>query len=435
LFIFDEAHKCKNSKTINSKILISLAKYQVKILLLSATIIDKPLFFLPFGIVLKLYNNIQEGIEWMNKLNTSHLNKKSSNPMLPIHNILFNKYASRMRIDDTVGVFKNNKISFEGIEMKNYWEIEKKYDKINNILEFYKENKEKKQINSKEYIDTDLNNEELDNIKTKKTKKISKLGSIQILRQEIEYLRIDTICEKTFNFLSKNKSIVIFVNFTKTIKELCLRLNCNCVIWGSQTLDERTKAIDDFCLDKSRIIICNIQSGSAGISLHDTIGNYPRVSIISPTWSAQDLIQVLGRIHRAMGKTDCEQIIVFCKGTIEESVGNVIKQKINNIRLFNDGDKKIKNDNMEIILNNELNKKKKKQESNEYIYKTNDFDSIQNRIDKFEKDLNILKNELKNYIFNSHEYKECEYRIQNIQKELDLNLKRINETIENLLLN
>jgi superfamily II DNA or RNA helicase len=121
LFIFDEAHKCKNSKTINSKILQSLSKYPVSILLLSATIIDKPLYFIPFGIVLKLYSTNQEGLDWINTI----IQKKSSNPMLPIHETLFNEYASRMRIDDTLGIFKDNKIIFEGIQMNNYWEIEK----------------------------------------------------------------------------------------------------------------------------------------------------------------------------------------------------------------------------------------------------------------------------------------------------------------------
>ena len=106
LFIYDEAHKCKNLKTNNSKILMSLSKFSVKILLLSATIIDKPLFFIPFGIVLKLFNTPVEGLEWI----TNTINNKSADPMLPIHNALFNKYASRMRIDDTIGVFKNNKI-------------------------------------------------------------------------------------------------------------------------------------------------------------------------------------------------------------------------------------------------------------------------------------------------------------------------------------
>ena len=478
LFIYDEAHKCKNLKTINSKILVSLSKYPVKIILLSATIIDKPLYFIPFGIVLGLYKTVQEGMDWMGQIiNTK---SKSSNPMLPMHKILFPNYASRMRIDDTVGVFKDNKIIFEGIEMKNYWEIEKKYDKINKILEHNKENKTSLNIkktkstkknnrsnkdpnNSDSGTDSDSDSDtEIDlnkNIKydneqdgkqdgddddddeddeidteTTKTKKNNGIGRIQKIRQEIELLRIDTICELTLKYMTKGKSIAIFVNFTETIKQLASRLNCNCIIWGSQSLKERSKAIDDFCSDRSRIIICNTMSAGTGIGLHDTLGQFPRVSIISPTWSAQDLIQVLGRIHRAMGKTDCEQLIIFCKNTIEESVGNIIKQKINNIRMFNDGDKKLKKDNMEVILNNELSKKKKKQDKNEYIYKTNDFDSIQSRIDWFERELGRLNKEVSGYNFNSQEYVECKYRIDKVQKEMDYNLKKMNECIENICL-
>ena len=465
LFIYDEAHKCKNSKTINSKIMVSLSKYPVKILLLSATIIDKPLFFIPFGIVLKFYKTIPEGLDWMGKT----ISNKASNPMIQIHNTLFNEYASRMRIDDAIGVFKNNKIVFEGIEMKNYWEIEQKYDKINLILEQIKKEPKKskstkstkstksakstkstkskqidldeseddhnepdiKIVKSIDFYDPELDNLLVDN-SVNETKKESTLGSIQRLRQEIEFLRVDTIYELTLKYLTQTKSVVIFVNFTRTIKELSKRLGCECIIWGSQTLKERNKSIDDFCLDKSRIIICNIQSGGCGISLNDTLGKYPRVSIISPTWSAQDLIQVLGRIHRAMGKSDCEQQIIFCKGTIEESVGNVIKQKINNIRSFNDGGKILKKDSMDVILNNELCKKKKIQEANEYIYKTNDFNSIQNRLDYFETQLKRIENELRNYIKDSDKYKECDYRLNNIKKELDFNIGLMNKAIENI---
>ena len=44
--------------------------------------------------VLKLYPGIQEGLIWM--IHT--INSKSTNPMLPIHSILFNKYASNSYI-------------------------------------------------------------------------------------------------------------------------------------------------------------------------------------------------------------------------------------------------------------------------------------------------------------------------------------------------
>ena len=447
LFVFDEAHKCKNSNTINSKIMLNLATYPVKILLLSATIIDKPLFFIPFGLVLGLYKTIADGIDWMSKT----LNKKASNPLLPIHNILFNDYASRMRIDETVNVFKDNKILFEGIQMENYYKIEEKYDKINQILESTK--KQAKKLKNKSTkstkkvhkdVDEDLEGFDGENIKELEglesfgssdesdEKKNSGIGAIQKIRQEIELLRVDSIYNMALKYLMENKSVAIFVNFTKTIEELAVRLKTKCIIWGSQTLKERAKSIDDFCSDKSRVIICNIQSGSAGISLHDTKGQYPRVSIISPTWSAQDLIQVLGRIHRAMGKTDCVQHIIFCKGTIEESVGNVIKNKINNIRVFNDGTKQIKKDNMEVILNQEIHKKQKKLETDTYIYKTNDIDAIQDRIDKLQTNVDKITKELTKYKVGTNEHSECKFRLDKVNKELDFNLSNLELMIKNM---
>jgi superfamily II DNA or RNA helicase len=468
LFVYDEAHKCKNKNTINSKIMLNLSTYPVKILLLSATIIDKPLYFIPFGIVLKLYKSIQEGIDWMSQV----IDNKTSNPLLPIHKILFNEYASRMRIDETVGVFKDNKILFEGIQMKNYYQIEEKYDKLTMILEQSKKNKkrqDKKKLIAKELMAKELmakelkdkkkedsesdddfidinkkvNNDELDcedlydrgdvSDDIDSDKKEVGIGKIQRIRQEIELLRVDTIYELTLKYLLDGKSVAIFVNFTKTIEELSSRLKTKCIIWGSQTIKERSKSIDDFGSDKSRVIICNIASGNCGISLHDTNGTYPRVSIISPTWSAQDLIQVLGRIHRAMGKTDCVQQIIFCKGTIEESVGNVIKNKINNIRVFNDGNKQLKKDNMEVILNQEMNKKHKKEEIDNFIYKVNDFDAIQNRIDYFERQLKRTDKELSEYIKGSDKYKECEYRLSKIKKEHDFNINMLNNTIEQMI--
>jgi superfamily II DNA or RNA helicase len=260
----------------------------------------------------------------------------------------------------------------------------------------------------------------------------AKRNSVQTLRQEIELLKVDTIAELTLKYLTQDKSVVIFVNFTKTIELLSSKLNTQCIIWGSQTIKERTKSIDDFCSDKSRIIICNIQSGSAGISLHDTHGKFARVSIISPTWSAQDLIQVLGRVHRAMGKTDCLQQLIFCKGTIEESVGNIIRQKITNIRSFNDGNKNVKKDNMEVILKSELSKKVKKQDESTYIYKTNDFEAIQERIDNLEYIITKTQKELTKYTINSHEYKECEFKIRKLEQELNFNVVNLNNTIASM---
>ena len=230
IFIYDEAHKCKNKNTINSKIMLDLSTYPVNILLLSATIIDKPLYFIPFGIVLGLYNNIQEGIDWMSRI----IGNRIANPLVPIHKILFPNYASRMRIDDTIGIFKNNQVLFEGIRMKNYYEIEDKYDKLTLLLEQNKKNNKKKvnkstknknKENEDEVSQEDLYDKgDVSSDESKETTKKEGIGKIQRIRQEIELLRIDTIYELTTKYLTEGKSIAIFVNFTKTIEELSQRL-------------------------------------------------------------------------------------------------------------------------------------------------------------------------------------------------------------------
>ena len=353
------------------------------------------------GYVLKLYTSFNDGLFWLD--NVINSNKKSKHPLLGVHNILYPKYASRMRIDDLENMFKNNKINFDGIYMENYFEIEREYNLINKMTE---------------QVKTDKKN----------------LGNIQKIRQKIENFKIDTIVKLTFNYLKEGKSVAIFVNFTNTITELSKKLETKCIIYGNQTLEERSKNIEEFCSDKSRIIICNIQSGGSGISLHDTIGKYPRVSLISPTWSAQDLLQVLGRIHRATGKTDVVQNIIFCKNTIEENIGNVIKSKINNIRVLNDGNKELKKDNIDKICKIENIKKKKIEEKKLHIYQTNDFDGIQDRLNNLYDNKTYLENKLKKFIDKDNIlYRETEYKLEKLNEEIKLNEDYLTKCLNNLI--
>tara|TARA_E500000331_G_scaffold270821_1_gene262419 strand:+ start:129 stop:392 length:264 start_codon:yes stop_codon:yes gene_type:complete len=78
------------------------------------------------------------------------------------------------------------------------------------------------------------------------------------------------------------------------------------------------------------------QAGGTGLSLHDETGEYPRVSLISPSFSAIDLRQCLGRVHRATGKSPSIQKIVFASGTVEMRVCKLVRAKLNNLDLIND---------------------------------------------------------------------------------------------------
>jgi superfamily II DNA or RNA helicase len=467
LFIYDEAHRCKNIDSNNCQIAIALQEHRVKILLLSATLADKIEFFLPFGLILGFYKDLGSGLIWMSNLNNS--------PVL-INKKIFNEYGSRMKKSDTQNIFSNNKIYFNSIFIENQFEIEQKYDRIYKLMEFAKKikkekpaptNKKKEKKENKEdgeegeegikieVGDKDEDDVDIANIKATDILVADDDGNLEIengledednkltprqqyrveimsLRQEIELLKVNTMANMATEHIKKNKSVVIFVNFTKTIIKLKERLNTDCVIWGLQDIEARNKSIDDFCSDKSRVIICNIKAGSEGISLHDTIGKYPRVSIISPTWSAQDLLQALGRIHRAMGKTDCVQEVIYCKNTVEEHMGQTIKNKINNIRLVNDGKITVKNDNLETLLKNSHAQKMKVEQKKMRMYETRDFDRIQDTIDSIEREIIYTKKNLNREKPNSLDYNKLKYRLEELNREMVFNVNNLKVLTENV---
>ncbi len=307
LFIFDESHRCKNIKTNNGKILLALSKIKsARILLLSATVVDKPKLFTLTGVVLGYFEDVSKGRIAMKKLDPN-----SPNPMLPIHKKLYPEYASRMKIksEEIKNDFPECKIEAESHVMDNAVEIQAAYNAIKEATEELKQ----REAGS------------------------CALAKIIYARQRIELLKIPTFVKLTQEHVAEGKSVAIFVNFTDTLLNLSEKLNTKCLIYGEQDIKDRNKNIEDFQADRQRIIICNIRSGGTGISLNDQHGNFPRVSIISPTWSAQDLVQALGRVFRAKTQSKVVQRIIFCKGTIEDSICANVGEKIGTIAFINDG--------------------------------------------------------------------------------------------------
>jgi len=315
--IFDEAHRCKNVKTINSKILASLAGTDTKIILLSATICDKLENFAMCGYVLKLYDNISNARHWI-RMNTMD----EKDPVIKLHKILYPTYACRMKIKELGTAFPSNQILCECFDMDAHKEIDKLYEIIDENNTFAND-------------------------------------QMMHARMKIEKLKIPTFIEQTNKYIAEGNSVVIFVNFTETLNILSSELKTSCVVYGEQKKEVREKNVNDFQEDKERIIICNIKSGGVAISLHDIKGNFPRVTLISPDWSAQNIIQCIGRCHRANGKTPVRQRIIFCAKSVEETMCESLKHKISTIATFNDGKidayhiKGLIGDETKIMMNNE----------------------------------------------------------------------------------
>lgn len=316
VFIFDEAHRGKNVKSSNSKILIAAHKTCQKIVLISATISDKIQFFKPFGYLFGFYDKLSNYNYWLrrqllvNRISHDKTEWNDNQRKLDvIHRRLFPKHGSRMKISLLGNLFPNNQIISEAYYLANYEEINKIYEEINAALA---------------------------ELKIKELRAFA-LAKLTRCRQRLEIIRIPIILEQAEEAIDNGYSVVIFVNYNESMENIAYQLDADCFIHGDQSLEERQACIDDFQSNKKNVIIANIKAGGVGVSLHDLHGK-PRMSIISPTWSGQDLVQCLGRIHRAGAKTPAQQKIIFCANTYEETICEIIKTKLTNISAINDGD-------------------------------------------------------------------------------------------------
>ena len=239
---------------------------------------------------------------------------RDKKPMVRIHHMLYPERASRIRIDDLGDEFPETQI----------------------IAQSYYMGKDRSAAIEKAYKDIAF---ELDELHSKEKKdKGNPLVKIMRAHQKIELLKVATFVELARDFLENKFSVVIFVNFTQTLETLLKMLKTTCSIYGGQTDKDRQENIKNFMKNKERIIVCNIKAGGVGVSLHDIHGNHPRASLISPTWNSLDLVQSLGRIHRAGGKTKSLQRIIYAGKTIEENIARKIKGKLKNLSSVNNGD-------------------------------------------------------------------------------------------------
>jgi superfamily II DNA or RNA helicase len=318
IFIFDEVHRCSNLESDNCILLISAKETNKKILLLSATIADYPEKFKPFFYVLNFINPSQvknKNIDYKKYIDiVDSWITRDYKPMVRIYNMLYPDRASRVRIDVLGDMFPQTQINATPytLSSKRALEIEKEYKKLAI---------------------------ELDEIKNKKNKdNINPLTLTIRSHQRIEILKIPIFLELANDFIQNKFSVVIFVNFTQTLKTLAEMLHTDSVVYGEQDYEDRIRIIEDFQSNKTNIIILNIKAGGVGISLHDVYGGHPRISIISPTWNSLDLVQALGRIHRAGGKTKSLQRIIYVANTVEERIAEKLKIKLKNINSINNGD-------------------------------------------------------------------------------------------------
>jgi superfamily II DNA or RNA helicase len=317
LLIFDEAHNCAGMSSINADMLIQAKKQNIPMMAISATLATSPLKMKALGYVLGLHNLsdftafcFDNGcIETRYGLFFPH----NENKMLALRGKIFPSKGVRVKPEDVKGLFPETSILVEALSLDKKSELEE----VNNS---YAEMK--KEINSAKAKYGNMQGNYLA-IQTKYMKKI-------------ELIKSKILIEQAESYAEEGCSVAIFVNYRETLATISLALKSS-VIHGDQKPWERQKAIDDFQSDKSKYIVCMIQAGGVGVSLHAVGDKRMRVALISPTFNAVQLKQALGRVHRAGGNTNIQKI-VYLAGTCEERAMNNVRAKLNSLSLLNDSD-------------------------------------------------------------------------------------------------
>jgi superfamily II DNA or RNA helicase len=340
IVIFDEVHKCKNQNALNGKLLMA-AKELKNVLMLSATISDKPENFGVFGYMLGFYNKMKKSKAWINGmlredkysfgmgLNTG-IKSKTNDGKSCISKSIYPDKGSRIRISELGDKFPDNQIS--AVCYKLDVEVEKEIEELFGNIQI--ETLKLKTLTPNILVPGQTSSSKTSNNKREHN---NILADITKMRIKIENSKVPIFVDLIKNYHENNFSVVVFVNYVSTLKKLAKKFKTTSVVYGNQTSIKRDKIIYDFQKNRTTLIICTIETASVGINLHDINGRQ-RVSLISPTFKSIDLIQALGRIHRVGSKSPAIQRIIYCANTCEETICNRVKSKLNFLSKLNDND-------------------------------------------------------------------------------------------------
>jgi len=323
--IFDEAHRCGGSTTLNSKSLIAARRQFKFVMALSATAADDPRQMKALGFALGLH--------------------KLSDKKFGFRNWLFD-HGGYIEDEDRPGIIEFNTSKRVEVFEKLHAEVFPAHGarmRKSLIPSF-----PKTQIITKFLFDETGKAKKLaDGIRQsyERFKAQARLTDSYIHdRQALELLMVPDIVDLASDLVPQAR-VAVFVNFTRTLDELVSELSRKFGsryvghVDGSQTgvmgTAQREKFCEEFRANRLLFMVCNNNAGKESISLHDPTGQVEHDAIICPCDSGRTLKQVMGRVDRANGH-DSIQYMLYFKNTVQEEVANRVIPRVNNIELLND---------------------------------------------------------------------------------------------------
>lgn len=316
LIIWDECHKCKSPFSQNAQMLVAATQAGYRNLMLSATACQDPTEMRSIGFALGLHalNGAKDGstkkswFSWMMGLGCRRdpWNNWVAGPIHYLKSLnvsMYSRNCVKLLPKDLPSAFTDNQVITEPLA----------FSSLGDIAKFYKQHGVTPEI-VEQFLEDGGASPHI-------------LVEILRARQLAEAAKVPDILDMVTDACSEGYSVAIFVNFTDTVRTLADTLTNASIIVGGQSAVDRENNVQRFQTNQTNVIICNIAAGGVGVSLHDTFGGHPRMSLISPTFNVKDYIQTLGRVHRAGAKTPVVQRVLVASKTIEEKIIAKLEQK------------------------------------------------------------------------------------------------------------
>lgn len=332
--IVDEEHRCKGQKSLSSDLLLALKNKQkknhYKLLGCSATAATSVWDMRAWGYSSDLHQGYNykswcknHGVRYnaYGSIDWDADQADARDGLFRIHDKIFNEDATagRLKREDFGDLFPDN------ILHSKVFDIGTNADKLTDVY-----NTMQSEISALDDRSASYKNH---------------IFAIMIkARRKAELLKVPAMVEWITDIYEEGSNPVVFCNFKDSIDAILSRLtekklrDTTSLLVGGQSEQLNASELALFQENKKRIFIANLQAGNASIGLHDITGDYPRCSLINPSWKALDFYQASGRIPRAEGKTKCLQYFMYANVGIEESMARRLNDKLNNLETLNDGD-------------------------------------------------------------------------------------------------
>lgn len=301
--IIDESHRCKSSKTQQSKICYKLCQgKEYRFLLTGTPSINGP-------------KDLIQQLKIMGRLDDFGGYKSFETNFMQGPREASNLEMLNWRLCNTC-FFRREKAKV----------LDQLPDKMRQVVNMDITNRKEYQDAERDLIGYLASYENADDEKLRKAERGKVMVQMQKLRQIAARGKIPAAIEFIQDIMDSGEKLIVFAFLKEVVQEIKNVFPSAVTIVGDNTSQERQEAVDRFQNDpKCNLIICNYKSAGVGLTLTAS----SRVAFIEFPWTFADCEQAEDRAHR-IGQKDSVNCYYFLgRGTIDEDVWELIQTKKN----------------------------------------------------------------------------------------------------------